>query len=221
LESRFLTELAGAGVLRADIPLNLPEAHADEAREMRSKLLLYRLRTLDRHRIDESLHDARIEPRLNQVMGPLLAVAPTGEARTAIQEAARAIQSDISSDRGLDRAADLLGVIKTLEATESSGNIPLRTIAAEYSRLHLGDSDRPFTSRTVGMMLRKELLLRPRKSHGIYILPDSERPRLLRLYEKYGVDGGSDDVSDVRVEPIAPSPGGAGLDDEPLRTIDF
>ena len=221
LESRFLTELAGAGPLRADIPLNLPEAHADEAREMRSKLLLYRLRTLDRHRIDESLHDARIEPRLNQVMGPLLAVAPTEEARTAIREAARAMQSDIASDRGLDRAADLLGVIKALEATKSSGNIPLRIIAAEYSRLHLGDSDRPVSARTVGMMLRKDLLLRPRKSHGIYVLPDSERPRLLRLYDKYGVSGTSEDLSDVRVEPIAPSQSNATADDEPPRTIDF
>ena len=45
LESRFLTENTGGRTLRADIPINLPNGHAEEARRLRNKLLLYRFRT--------------------------------------------------------------------------------------------------------------------------------------------------------------------------------
>src|SRR6202140_1760690 len=42
LESRFITEEMGSRRLRPDIPINLPDAFREEARELRNKLLLCR-----------------------------------------------------------------------------------------------------------------------------------------------------------------------------------
>src|SRR3546814_613772 len=44
LESRFLTEEMGQRRPRRDIPINLPDAHREEALVLRNKLLLYRFR---------------------------------------------------------------------------------------------------------------------------------------------------------------------------------
>ena len=221
LESRFLTELAGNAPLRPEIPLNLPDVQSDEAMALRGKLLLYRLRSLGRHRIDEALNDAGIEPRLNQVMAPLLAVAPTETAREAIRAAAREMQSDLASDRGLDRAADLLAVVQELDRAEGSANIPLRAIAEAYSKRHAADDDRPVTARQVGAILRKDLLLRPRKSHGVYALPASERPRLKRLYERYGLADAAADPDDLVLEPVVEPTRPAPLADGSEGTIAF
>src|SRR5437588_7675792 len=57
LESRFITAEMGSRELREDIPINLPEAFKDEARELRNKLLLYRFHRRPEVKIDESLVD--------------------------------------------------------------------------------------------------------------------------------------------------------------------
>ena len=68
LESRFLTEEMGSRKLRSDIPINLPEGFKDEARELRNKLLLYRFHRRHEVKLDETLVDPKIEPRLNQIL---------------------------------------------------------------------------------------------------------------------------------------------------------
>src|SRR6266516_3589439 len=82
LESRFITEEMGSRQLRSDIPINLPETFKDEARELRNKLLLYRFhRRLDL-KLDASLADPTLEPRLNQILLPLLSVVADEILRT-------------------------------------------------------------------------------------------------------------------------------------------
>ena len=61
LESRFLTEEMGSRHLRADIPINLPASFKDEGRELRNKVLLYRLDRRFEVRLDESLIDPKLE----------------------------------------------------------------------------------------------------------------------------------------------------------------
>src|SRR6202008_2691691 len=74
LESRFITAEMGSRELRSDIPINLPESFKDEARELRNKLLLYRFHRRGEVRLDESLVDPKLEPRLNQILLPLLSI---------------------------------------------------------------------------------------------------------------------------------------------------
>src|SRR5207249_6113619 len=74
LESRCLTEEMGGRRLRDDVPINRPEDAAAEARQLRNQLLLFRFRNLGKFVPSEALVDRAIEPRLNQVFVPLLAV---------------------------------------------------------------------------------------------------------------------------------------------------
>ncbi len=74
LESRFLTEEMSGHSLRADIPINLPPAHEQEALALRNKLLMYRFRNWGRYQPNEQLVDRSLEPRLNQVLVPLLSI---------------------------------------------------------------------------------------------------------------------------------------------------
>jgi len=49
------------------------------------------------------------------------------------------------------------------------------------------DYERKVTSKWIGNIIRKRLNLKTQKSHGVYVIPVSERPKLERLYEKYGI----------------------------------
>ena len=49
------------------------------------------------------------------------------------------------------------------------------------------DYERKVTSKWIGTIIRKRLNLKTMKSHGIYLLPLSEQPKLDRVYEKYGI----------------------------------
>ena len=48
------------------------------------------------------------------------------------------------------------------------------------------DYERKVTSKWIGNIIRKKLNLKTQKSHGVYVIPLSEQPKLDRLYEKYG-----------------------------------
>src|SRR5262249_8644605 len=98
LESRFLTEEMGSRQLRADIPINLPESFRDEARELRNKLLLYRFHRRFEVKIDESLVDPKLEPRLNQILLPLLSVVSDENLRSELRSMAREAQLSLVAD---------------------------------------------------------------------------------------------------------------------------
>jgi len=46
----------------------------------------------------------------------------------------------------------------------------------------------PVTTRFIGNILRNKLHLRTRKSHGVYILPQSEFVKTPPLYLRYGIE---------------------------------
>ncbi len=85
LDSRFITAEMRCRKVRADIPLNLPAEHEAEARELRNKLLMHRFHNRGRCRLDPGLADPSIEPRLNQMLVPLLSVVENAEVRDALR----------------------------------------------------------------------------------------------------------------------------------------
>ncbi len=90
LESRFITEITGARNLREDIPVNLPSKYAKEAQALRNKLLLYRFHNWGKHSPTNELVDRSIEPRLNQILAPLLSIVEDSDALGALREFAQA-----------------------------------------------------------------------------------------------------------------------------------
>ena len=86
LESRCLTEETGGRKLREDIPINLTADYKREAQVLRNKLLMFRFRNFSKCRVDPTLVDRSVEPRLAQVFVPLLSVIEDAAARQSLRE---------------------------------------------------------------------------------------------------------------------------------------
>jgi hypothetical protein len=187
LESRFLTEEMSGRSLRADIPISLPEEQEIEAGALRSKLLMYRLRERGQARVDPALADPALEPRMNQVLLPLLAVAPTEDVRDAIRSYAIQVQEGVVSDRAGSTEGQLLAVIATLLADEVRSTLPLQEIVAAFVERFGAEYDRPISNRFLGGVLRNRLGLPLYKTNGIIAVALKDDARLDTLFARYGV----------------------------------
>ena len=200
LESRCLTEETGGQKLREDIPINLTALYKQEALELRNKLLMFRFRNFGKCQIDPALVDRSIEPRLAQIFVPLLSVIEDAEARNALRQVARDYDRDLVADRGMDMEAQVLQVIHDTLEGAPDGRAPVKDVASWFADRYGEEYDKKVTAKWIGSVIRKKLHLKTQKSHGIFLIAPSEAPKLLRLYEKYGIED----------TPTAPE---AGLDD--------
>lgn len=187
LESRFITEEMGSRQLRSDIPINLPDTFRDEARELRNKLLLYRFHRRGEVTLDESLVDPKLEPRLNQILLPLLSVVSDEQLRSELRTIALDMQLGLVADRGLLVEAQVLEVIAELMVGSQRPVVPVADIVAGLIERYGDEYERPITNRWIGSVLRKCLNLRTYKSHGVYVVPVHERSKIELLCARYGV----------------------------------
>jgi hypothetical protein len=187
LESRFITEEMGSRQLRSDIPINLPESFRDEARELRNKLLLYRFHRRMDVKLDESLVDPKLEPRLNQILLPLLSVVSDEKLRSELRSMALEAQLSLVADRGLLVEAQVLEILGELVAGSQRPVIPVAEIVAVFIERYGFEYERPITNRWIGSILRKRLNVGTYKSHGVYVVPMGERSKIEQLCSRYGV----------------------------------
>lgn len=187
LESRFISERSDGRPLRSDIPLNLSDGHADEALALRNKLLMYRFRRFAEAGTWFEPVDRTLESRLNQIFSPLLANIEDADTREALRAYARSRNRVLLEERGASIEAQLLAVLRHLSSDSDNRVIALRDIGDLYARAFAADAPVPPTPRYVGGVLRKRLGLRPQKSHGVYVIPPSERGKLTHLFKRYNV----------------------------------
>jgi hypothetical protein len=188
LESRFITEEMGSRVLRSDVPINLPETFKEEARELRNKLLLYRFHRRHEVRLDPNLIDRKLEPRLNQIMLPLLSVIGDSNLRAELRNVALSAQASIVAERGLLMEAQVLEILAELMSTSTRPVVPVADITAGLIERYGAEYERSITNRWIGGILRRKLNLQTYKSHGVYVVPLTERPQIELLCGRYGVD---------------------------------
>jgi hypothetical protein len=196
LESRFITEEMGARRLRPDVPINLPPSFTQEARALRNKLLLYRFHRRPGLALDASLADPALEPRLNQILLPLLSIVGDPRLRNQLKAVAIEAQTSLVAERGLSIEAQVLEVIVAL-MRNTAGNLPVAHVTAELIERYGSEYERPVTNRWVGGILRKRLNLQTYKSHGVYVVAATERDRIEHLRTKYGID-----LPGITPEPI-------------------
>ncbi len=201
LESRCLTEEIGQGRLRSDIPINLPDAWTDEARALRNQLLAFRFEHWHQERPTEPFVDRGLEPRLNQVFTPLLAVLNDESARANLRTCARRLQQQLVSDRGLELEARVLEIIRALSESDEGVRLSVRDITQWFADRFGSEYDTKITTKWIGGVIRRKLLIQTQKSHGLFVIPTSEMPKLALLYEKYGI--GNDDQAPM---PSATTP---------------
>lgn len=186
LESRMLTEELGQYTLREDIPISLPPTLKEEALHLRNKLLLFRFHNFNKRGASESLVDRSIEPRLNQIFVPLLSIISDAQARADLQDLARRYNRELISERGMDMAAHVLEIIRDSLASDGK-RLSIKEITRWFEDRHGEDYERKITTKWIGAVIRKKLYLKTQKSHGVYVIPQSELPKLDRLFEKYGI----------------------------------
>ncbi|MDA2925805.1 hypothetical protein MYX78_01000 [Acidobacteria bacterium AH-259-G07] len=193
LESRFLAEQMGQYRLRDDIPINLPSEYKEEALHIRNKLLLFRFRNLNKRQIVEDLVDRRIEPRLNQIFVPLLSIIEDAQAREELREVARQYNQELIAERGLEVEAQVLEIIQDMVSGPDKARLAVKDITSRFVDRHGEDYEHKITAKWIGSIIRKKLNLKTHKSHGIYVISPSQKTKLERLYEKYGISPKDDD----------------------------
>jgi hypothetical protein len=186
LERRCLTEETGGRELRDDIPISLPTEHKEEALHLRNKLLLYRFRNLASNPANEAAPDPAIEPRLNQIFLPLLAVVSNPRDREELRTLARRYQGEMISERGMDLEAQILEVIRDLRAAEKP--LAVKDITSWLQDRQGDEYERKITTRWVGSIIRRKLQLRSVRVTSGYTIPPEEMAKIDRLYERYGIE---------------------------------
>ena len=149
--------------------------------------LLFRFRNLHKHVPSEDLVDRSIEPRLNQIFVPLLSIIEDSRARDDLRELARRYNREMIADRGMDMETQILEIIRDMLIPPFENKLGIKEITSWFVDRHGLDYERKITTKWIGIIIRKKLHLKTQKSHGVFVIPMSEEPKLARLYEKYGV----------------------------------
>lgn len=197
LESRFLMEEMGERGLRDDIPISLPKEHAGEALYLRNRLLLFRFRHLGRAVPTEALVDRTIEPRLNQIFVPLLAVVEDEAVRRELRAMAQRTHADMIADRTMDTEAAVLEIIAALATDPDVPQVSIADVTRQFTEQHGEDYERKVTARWIGFIVRRRLGFKAQKRHGAFVIPVDELGKLAHLREKYGLGRGPDPNRDL------------------------
>lgn len=188
LESRFLTEDMGQRKLRTDIPINLPDEQREEACLLRNQLLMYRFRCLHGLAVNRSLVDPSLSPRLNQILVPLLSIVDDGLLREELRQTVRSLEHELYAERSASAEAGVLEVLAELFAADPDApTIAVSDITTAFVARFGADYERPISNRFIGGVLRKRLRLVTYKSHGVYVVPASEKTKADELCVRFGV----------------------------------
>jgi hypothetical protein len=188
LESRFLTEETGTRPLRSDIPVHLPASLRAEALELRNRLLHFRLCEFFKIKTDTAALIEGIEPRLNQTALSLLSLIDDAELRIAVQKWLLAQNDDTLAARRETDEARVVAAASAAFAAADGKEVSVGEIARCFN--DASDEDNEFRSaKWVGYMLRSRLRFKTRKSHGVFVVPASEKPKLDASALRFGIDG--------------------------------
>jgi len=190
LESRFLTIEMEPGRF-AGVPINLPESQKDEALGLRNKLLLYRLKNRLAAKLDPELADEALEPRMNQILLPLLSVLPDPERQALILETALTLHASLLSERSGSSEGQVLSVLARLHAQPREGALSVGEIADAFRQEFASEYERPITNRWVGSILRR-LGIALYKSNGVFVLLPGQGARIEALCRRYGIEQPAD-----------------------------
>lgn len=188
LESRFLTEETGQRPLRPDISIHLPNAMKAEALELRNRLLAWRFRARYAVETDPSRLVPGIAPRLNQTALSLLSIIDDTGLRDRIARQLVGEEARVLSERASSLEATVLAAILSVAREAPDSHIPLSAVAARFSEKTLGNLQVPITPKAIGFVVRTKLRLPTVKSHGVYVIPQTERPRIAALAARHGVE---------------------------------
>jgi hypothetical protein len=148
---------------------------------------MFRFRNFSKCRVDPTLVDRSVEPRLAQVFVPLLSVIEDAAARQSLRELMRDYHRELVADRGMDMEAQVLEIIRELEQSSYEPGISIKEITQRFVEKHGEDYERKITPHWIGRIVRRKLGLKTGREGG-YVIGSGEGPKLERLLEKYGLN---------------------------------
>ena len=186
LESRFISEDLEQRSIRPEIPHTLPKSYAQEALEIRNKLLMYRFQNLDSvyKRIPNA--DTQIAGRLNQMFLPLLAVIKNSDDQKQLQLLAKSYDIELNREISDSAPAQVTEIIALLADQNSNGRVLIKDIASTFTTKFGMDYENKITPKWIGTIVRRLLRLDTYKSHGNYVV-SVDPARLKRLCEIYNI----------------------------------
>jgi hypothetical protein len=193
LESRFLTEETSGRSLRSDIPIQLPDSLKVEAELLRNKLLAWRFHARSTVGPDASRLVDGIEPRFNQSALALLSLVDDEDLRRRIGAELVLEEARVLQERASSNEATMLGALYEAISTSPDGRISVSDIANAFNRKADGGRGARVTNKWVGGFLRNRLRVATVKSHGVYVVPATERPKIDALAKRFGVTAAASD----------------------------
>ncbi len=213
IESRCLTKEMSGPTTRRNIPRNLPdEFWNEEVPDLQSLLLRYRLDHWTPELGQNGVHaldGLNVEPRLEQVITPLMKMIDDDDMRGDLRDFVKAYNQQMISERGMTVAAKLLESILILNEEQKhtpvdEQDFSLGTIAEIANDLMDYENDKPvskwvrnverpkfkITPKGAGREARKSLGLhteRRGKARRFQIIMDMTR--LESLWQRYGYGG--------------------------------
>ena len=187
LESRCITELSSPKRVRTDIPVTLPEDFDAQALSLRNKLLRYRFDHFYRLRKRQIQIDSTLDPRIQQIMQPMLRVAESDRSSQIIADHATKMSQELSQDRGWQIEAEILRVIRDLWSNPAS-TLSVSAITTEFAKRANEGFEIRINNRWMGHQLRKVLGLSTHKSRGVFVLSPQNAAKLELLYKKFDLD---------------------------------
>ena len=207
LESRFLVEEMDKGTLREDIPLNLPDCFNKETEELRNKLLYWRLINHGVRHLKPELRDETLEPRLNQIIIPLLSIIEDEKTREELKSSVKDYNRQIISDRGMELEGQVMEAILKLKLNYILPEITVKSITDIFN-VEAGNLKEEITYRKIGWIIRERLKLKTERTRSGYILSHGNEERIEFLEKKYGIKEEllkeNKGVNDVKVEDDIP-----------------
>jgi hypothetical protein len=188
LESRFLTEETGGRALRADIPIHLPDSFGAEALELRNQLLHFRLCNLFHVKADPTRIPAGLEPRLKQTSLSLLSLIDDAGLRG---EVAGTLSSYNDTLRARHRAAlefRVIAAVRDAFARPGVTAVSIKDILQRLKEDGWDDAADGISNKLVGSILRTRFDIATRKSHGVFVIPASEKEKIEALAAKFVLD---------------------------------
>ena len=187
LESRCITEHM-EGNPRQDIPYNLPDEFEDEALKIRNHLLFFRFKHYgsDSIRLDELQRIPNIEPRINQITMPLLAIIKDEKERRLIHDFIIDYDKSLKSLRSEDITSLILRAI--IETNKNGDKLTYKTLADEVNKERDEKSGEWKISPTrIGKLNASNLHFEKRQVNGRTELLWNEN-KAKKLCVRYGLD---------------------------------
>ena len=117
---------------------------------------------------------------------PLLSIIEDPAARENLRAVVQQCQRELVVERGLKVEAQVLGVIQELLAL-SDGKLSIKEITSRFADIYQDECEYKVTPKWIGSVVRKKLHLKAQKSHGVYIIPESEKQKIEQLFGRYGL----------------------------------